>query len=339
MDLTEGAAIIGAQAELPSLLTGPGEGPIRTGVTIRAKPDGSVKLDGVTLKAPQAYLGAVKVKDLDLLYDGGLTIRGKLLFPPVDAGIEIQEFRLDNRGNFKALVLAYLAGAGQGIPVGPGVFLTKIGGGFSLDPDEVRALAAVSIGPSAGGGCPIVGADGSMVVHFGPAPFFISTNVDLQLVCLTLAHVDFFFRGDGYTTLGANFNFDAGPLYFSAAIRGSLFLPNWQVEGEDRAASARSSAPPCGRSSPTVASPPAARWNFLYFLTSRRGPVCAGTRRCCSDRRGSSRASACSRAVTCRAGGPWWRARRRAATRATSAWAATSVPSCWPLRGSAPLRP
>ena len=55
-----------------------------------------------------------------------------------------------------------------------GVFLTKVGGGFSLDPDEIRALAAVSVGPSAGGGCPVVGADGSMNVHFGPAPFFVS---------------------------------------------------------------------------------------------------------------------------------------------------------------------
>ena len=233
VELTEGAAIITAFAELPALLTGPGAGPIRTTVKIRAKPDGSVKLDGVRLQAPQAYLGAVKVKGLDLLYDGGLTIRGKLLFPPVDAGIEIEEFRIDERGAFKALVLAYLAGAGQGIPVAPvGIFLTKIGGGFSLDPDEVRASAALSVGPSAGGGCPVVGADGNMNVHFGPPPFSISSTVDMQLACLALANVDFFFRGDGYTTLGARMNFDAGPLYFGANVRGSILLPNWQLEGE-----------------------------------------------------------------------------------------------------------
>jgi hypothetical protein len=229
--LADGVAILEAYAELPSLLTAPGSSPIRVSVTIRGKPDGTVKLDGVRLKAGQAYLGAVKVKDLDLLYDGGLTVKGKLLFPPVDAGVDIQEFRIDDRGNFKALVLAYLAGAGTGIPVGPGVFLTKIGGGLSLDPDEIRASAAVSVGPSAGGGCPTVGADGDLVLHFGPPPFYISTNVDLKIVCLALAKVQFFARQDGYVTLGATMGFDAGPLYFSAGVKGAILLPNWQIEG------------------------------------------------------------------------------------------------------------
>jgi hypothetical protein len=230
--LADGVAVLDAYAELPALLTSPGSSPIRVAVTIRAKPDGSMKLDGIRLHAGQAYLGALKVKDLDLLYDGGLTVSGKLLFPPVDAGIDIKEFRIDNRGAFRSLILDYLAGAGTGIPVGPGVFLTKVGGGLSLDPDEIHADAAVSVGPSAtGGGCPAVGGDGQLILHFGPAPFWISTHADMQIVCLSLAQVDFFARQDGFVTLGASMGFDAGPLYFNAGVKGSLFLPNWQVEG------------------------------------------------------------------------------------------------------------
>ena len=230
--LADGVAILTAKAELPALLTEPGSDPVRTTVTIRAQPDGKIKLDGVRLQVGQAYLGAVKVRGLDLNYDGGLTIRGQLLFPPNDAGIEIKEFRLDNTGAFKALSLAYLAGAGTGIPIGPGVFLTKLGGGFSLDPDEIDAQAAVSVGPSAGGGCPVVGADGRMLVHFGPTPFYVSTNVDMQIVCLSLAHVDFYVRQDGYASLGASMSFDAGPLYFNAGMKGQILLPNWQISGQ-----------------------------------------------------------------------------------------------------------
>lgn len=230
--LADGVAILTAKAELPALLTEPGSDPVRTTVTIRAQPDGKIKLDGVRLQVGQAYLGAVKVKGLDLNYDGGLTIKGQLLFPPNDAGIDIKEFRLDSTGAFKALSLAYLAGAGTGIPIGPGVFLTKLGGGFSLDPDEIDAQAAVSVGPSAGGGCPVVGADGHMLVHFGPTPFYVSTNVDMQVVCLSLAHVDFYVRQDGYASLGASMSFDAGPLYFNAKMNGQILLPNWQISGQ-----------------------------------------------------------------------------------------------------------
>lgn len=231
VSLVDGVAELEAQAELPALTTGPGASPIRVGFKARADQFGRLQLTGVRLQAGLAYLGAVKVKDLDLLYDGGLSVTGKLLFPPVDAGIEIERFRISSGGDLQALIVNYLAGAGQGIPVGPGIFLTKLGGGLSLDPDEIKASAAVSVGPSAGGGCPVIGGNGSILVHFDPPPFTLSSNIDMGLACLTLTNVSFLARSDGYATLKGSLGFDGGPLYFNAFMQGSVLLPAWQVEG------------------------------------------------------------------------------------------------------------
>jgi hypothetical protein len=115
--------------------------------------------------------------------------------------------------------------------VGPGIFLTKVGGGLTLNPDEIDAQAAISVGPSTGGGCPIAGADGTLTLHFGPPPFSIATNADIELVCLKIGNVNFYANTDGYVTLGASMGFDAGPLYFNASLNGAILLPNFQVEG------------------------------------------------------------------------------------------------------------
>jgi hypothetical protein len=229
--IANGVAILDAEAKLPSLSTSPGGAPIETAIQITGQPDGTVKLSGLHLNVPDAYLGAVHVNDLDLTYDGGLTVQGQLLFPPLDTGIDIQEFRIDQAGNFRSLILAYLAGAGEGIPVGPGVFLTKVGGGLTLNPDEIHALATLSVGPSTGGGCPIAGLDGTLVLHFGPPPFFISSNSDIELACFKIGNVHFYADSDGYVTFGGSMGFDGGPLYFNASLDGAIRLPNWQVVG------------------------------------------------------------------------------------------------------------
>ena len=70
------------------------------------------------------------------------------------------------RGKLEALEIDYLAGAGQGFPVGPGLFLTQLGGGFQApDPLELDGDAALSVTPSDGEGCPTAGIDGDLHVH------------------------------------------------------------------------------------------------------------------------------------------------------------------------------
>jgi uncharacterized delta-60 repeat protein len=227
----DGSAFLDAHAELPGLLGGPGSSPIRTDVTVHADPAGHIKLEGIHLEVGKAYLAAVKIKDLRLDYDGaGLSVKGQLLFPPVDAGIAINKFRLSNTGAFQELDVDYLAGAGQGIPVGPGIFMTKLGGGFSLDPDEIRGRATFGVGPSTGGGCPTAGIEAGFVVHFAPAPFYVKATGQVQILCIPIVDTTFYADSTGLVDVAANLHFDAGPVYFGAKLHGALQLPRWQID-------------------------------------------------------------------------------------------------------------
>lgn len=228
----DGTAFIDAQAELKGAFS-TGSGPIRAGVTVHADRSGNVSLEGIHLEVPKALLGAVTVSGLKIDYDsGGLSIQGALLFPPVNDGIAINKFRVDSHGNFQELDVSYLAGSGEGIDIGPGLFLVKLGGGLSLDPDEIRARAAISVGPSPGGGCPTAGIDADMNVHFGPAPFFVDANSTVELICIPIGNVHFHADSTGLVQINAKANLDVGPIYADADVNGELRLPNWQVDAK-----------------------------------------------------------------------------------------------------------
>jgi uncharacterized delta-60 repeat protein len=226
----DGTAFLDAYAELPALLTGPGSSPIRTAVTIRASRDGKITLQGVHLNVSKAYLGGVVVRNLALDYDGGLSVTGQLVFPPVNQGISINRFRIDNQGHFQELDVSYLAGTGQGINIGPGIFLTKLGGGLSLSPDEIRARATVSVGPSTGGGCPTAGVDTDLNVHFAPAPFFVDAHGTVEIVCIPVGNAHFYADSTGLVDLQTHVSLDLGLIYVSADMHGTLQLPRWQID-------------------------------------------------------------------------------------------------------------
>ncbi len=227
----DGTATIDAYAELPGLLTKPGSKPIRTSVSVNATRAGKLTLKGINLRAPSAYLGGVLLKGLDIDYkDSGLSIKGALLFPPVNQGFGINEFRLGSRGEFQALDVDYRSGAGTGISVGPGLFLTRLRGGLSLNPDEIRGGASISAGPSAGGGCPTAGIDADFKVHFAPSPFFVDATGTVGLVCIPLGNAHFYADSTGLVDISAQVKADLGPLYFDAGFAGKLQLPRWQVD-------------------------------------------------------------------------------------------------------------
>lgn len=227
----DGSAFIDAYAELPSLSAGPGARPIRTAVTVHGTREGKVTLEGIHITAPQAYLGALKIRDLALDWDGsGLSVVGKLLFPPIDQGISINRFRIDGDGNFKELDVDYLAGAGQGINVGPGVFLVKLGGGLSLDPDEIRGRAGFSVGPSTGGGCPTAGIDADFNVHWSPAPWFVDAKGTVRLVCIDVGDATFHADQTGLIDLASKVKLDIGPIYAEGGVHGTMRLPRWQLD-------------------------------------------------------------------------------------------------------------
>lgn len=231
----DGTAFIDAMAELKGPFKA-GSGPIRTKVTVRATRVGTLSLEGVHLQVPKALLGAVTVSGLSLDYDsGGLSIKGQLLFPPLNQGIAINRFRTTADGDFRELDVSYLAGAGQGINIGPGIYLVKLGGGLSLKPDEIRGRAAVSFGPSPGGGCPTAGVDADLNVHFGrPPPFFVDARSTVQLVCIPIGNARFYADATGVVEVESSVSLDLGPIYANAVLRGRMQLPNWQIDMRGR---------------------------------------------------------------------------------------------------------
>lgn len=228
----DGTATLTAMAEIPLLSVSPGSKPVRTQITVRGDRSGKLSLQGVRLAMPRAYIGVAQIVDLLLDYNAGsLSVKGKLLFPPVNAGVEIADFRINDSGGLQALRINYLAGAGNGIPAGPGVFITKLGGGFSLDPDEIRADTSISVGPSTGGGCPSAGMNADFTVHFGPQPFWVRANGTVVVACFPLVDMNFYADSTGYVELGAGTRRDIelGPIYLNASFGGKMKMPHFEV--------------------------------------------------------------------------------------------------------------
>ena len=237
-----GTAVIHAQAELPIIVGSDGKG-IRTDVTLLGDEDGNIKLQGVSLaqhKDSVALLFGLNLKGLLLTYDptGGLTVKGQLTFPASGGqGIDLKSFQLDADGGFKSLDVDYLTGIGQGILIGPGVFLTKLGGGLYNDDKNhytaIRAGGAVSaIAPSAGGGCPTVGTTGNLDIQFRPELEGHVTG-DVSVVCIPIggAQLDVYpERGDLH--LGLHWQLDLHVIRMIAGLEGNVHVdPNmWQIE-------------------------------------------------------------------------------------------------------------
>jgi hypothetical protein len=232
----DGTAFVDAWAELPLL------NKVRGRVQMRATEDGQVHFDGISidLRGKPVKLGVLNLRNVFIEYKPaeGLLLKGELTFPWAGgAGIEIVEFRIDNDNTLRALILNYIAGAGTGISVGPGVFLTKLGGGFrdTKAATEFLANATLSVGTSVGQGCSPLAAKGTLLIHFAPAPFFVRGDLGLEVVCLELASGYFKAEENGNVHVEASMGFDAGPLFFNGKLTGDIRMPNWQgtldVEG------------------------------------------------------------------------------------------------------------
>jgi hypothetical protein len=237
-----GTAIIHAQAELPIIVGSDGKG-LRTDVTLLGDENGNIKLQGVSLSqrsGSTAFMFGLQLTGLLLSYDpeGGLTVKGQITFPASGGqGINIESFQLGPDGGFKSLDVDYLTGIGQGIPIGPGVFLTKLGGGLYNDDKAhytaVRAGGAVSaIAPSAGGGCPTVGTSGDLNIQFRPA-FEGHVHGDVNVVCIPIGGMNLdVYPDQGLLHLDMHWGLDLYLVSFGAQLVGNVQVdPNkWQIE-------------------------------------------------------------------------------------------------------------
>ncbi len=224
----DGTASITAAASLPIFTDLEGR-PLTARVDISANPSGKLTLKTINIKAPSALLGPVELRKLDITYDGGLSVTGQIIFGPHGSGIDITRFRLTNGGQFEALGLKYNAGAGEGIPIGPGVFLTQIGGEFDLPgldfkEGRIKAYAAVSAGQSVGRGCPAAGLEGNVDLNWNRDRFAIDAHAEPKIVCVSFGAVDFHADTNGYFSLFGHGGISLGPLSVTANLEGQFQL-------------------------------------------------------------------------------------------------------------------
>jgi hypothetical protein len=218
----DGTATIHASAALPGLSGVDGQS-LRVAVTINADLQGHLHLAGIHLHADEAFLFGINLSDLDLTYDGnGLDVKGEMLFPQLaNAGIKINDFKLAPDGSIQRLDLAYEAGAGQGIPLGYGLYLTALGALVDLQSSTFAAHATFSVGPSVGGGCPPVGMDTTLQVRMSH-PFSMDGDGDAVVACVPIGHAHFHADEGGNISLSASAGLDVGPIHVHGDI-GAAF--------------------------------------------------------------------------------------------------------------------
>ncbi len=228
---SDGTATLHAHAELPGLTGASSSDKLGADVTIHADLEGRIKLDGIHLHAGKAFLGGMVLSGVDVNYDHttGVAITGKIIFPQLAGqGVDIKRFALSPSGAFQELNLDYLAGAGQGIPLGQGLFLTTLGADINVAQDIFGAHVVVSAGVSTGGGCPALGVDGTLTISLRQ-PFYLDAKVNLLLSCLALGDIHFRVDQTGAVQIDGNWGFDAGPIYFNAGVGGKFHYPEWEV--------------------------------------------------------------------------------------------------------------
>jgi hypothetical protein len=232
----DGTARITAKAVLPGLLTGAGGPEITAGAELNADAQGNIRVVGVHIKyLGTAWLFGVGVRDLELDYgDGGVHIAGEVYFGP-GPGIDIRNFELGPDGEFRALDIGFEAPPGTGIPVGPGVFLTRVHGGLRQDPWEITGGAGFSA-PAPTGACPVMGADGNVTLHWSPGPFKLLADAQMSVLCIPLADMKFSADTSGLMELYAHWGVDAGPLFLQASLDGRMkvapsFLGQIKLDG------------------------------------------------------------------------------------------------------------
>jgi hypothetical protein len=226
----DGSATIHASAELPGL-TGLDGKNLRVEVTINADLQGHLRLAGIHMTAGEAFLFGIDLRGLDLTYDGnGLDVKGEMLFPQLaNAGVKINDFKLGPNGSIRRLDVSYEAGAGQGIPLGYGLFLTALGALVDLQSSTFGAHATFSVGPSVGGGCPPVGMDTTLDVHMAH-PFSMDGYGKAIVACVKIGDAHFHADEGGSISLTAHAGLDLGPIGVDGDI-GAAFQCTKDCQG------------------------------------------------------------------------------------------------------------
>jgi hypothetical protein len=126
--------------------------------------------------------------------------------------------------------VAWSAGAGPGIDLGGPIpiFLTRLGGGITVNPPVLSAEGAIAGGGDVLG-CSLFGISGTLTIQF--APFELNANAAGELLCNHVAEEYFHVDEAGDIGLGGNVKIEIYVLSFEAGIAFEVSQGHFQFDG------------------------------------------------------------------------------------------------------------
>jgi hypothetical protein len=212
--------------------------------------------DSLHIELGPVPLGALIVNKVELDYTGDEDVwrgAGSVTVPAggtMDASVE---FRM---GDFNRATISFTPATP--IPIGPFVYLLRIGGGFTVEPIHIEASARVGAGAAVQGTAPI-NVNGMFEMDFprnGPGNFKMSGTVDVFF--FTIGNGFLQFQTDGYAAFGGELGpFSLGPLFVDAQANGFVDAGSGQfgadLSGEVEICIDVELARPCGGAGADVA--------------------------------------------------------------------------------------
>ncbi len=170
-------------------------------------------LDSIVIDVPDAPLGPVVLRGVHIEYHGEgerWEGRGALLLPPQPGGARLDMDVAFEHGDFASGHLKVTPPFPPGIAVGPGVFLSQIGGGVDdLSPLAVSLDGQFGALPLSPKGPFTATVDGRGTIRFGD-PLTFTFDGTGSLLDIALSHEHFEVNANGYATLRAGTQFDLG---------------------------------------------------------------------------------------------------------------------------------
>ncbi|HEX4436925.1 MAG TPA: hypothetical protein VH061_09020 [Solirubrobacteraceae bacterium] len=197
-------AAMAVNLELPDLFTGADGKGLNAGAVITADDQEGLELSSFEVDVPRANLGGIGVENVEFRYlhsndslHGGATVD---LGPVGDIGGSVDFIH----GHFNGASLNYSAGDGPGIDLGGplNIYLTELGGGFTVEPPVIEAHGEITGGPQTLG-CSLLGINAELVIRLEPE-FALDASGTGSLLCQSVASEYFHIDGGGHIGLGAH---------------------------------------------------------------------------------------------------------------------------------------
>lgn len=211
LELTDKGLRVPINLELPPIFGG-----IRGQAVLVSQIGSGLKLDSLRIEIDEAFVGGPTIRNALLTYSAGDDAKGipsewfgkaELVLPPGRGSLSFYAEVRFVGGKFKEGFLEVRLPY-PGLPLYAGVYLSKVRGGFGLDPTKIRIGASVGVFPI--GTEYLVNVNADLAMTFGtPWRVEVTGSADI-LGTIPVAQLKFIITGDGYALFDGRVNFTLG---------------------------------------------------------------------------------------------------------------------------------